>query len=1212
MISKYENARCSNGTSITGIAHPASDFHRVFFLFLSVALSLLSAVPVWAAVTGTISGTITDPSGSVIPNAMVVITNTAQGVKNTTMTDARGLYAFPSLPVGTYKLSVNAPGFKPKDRDKLVVDLDSVQQIDLSLELVEKVEEVTVSESAARVETESTQVGQVVTTRQMTAIALNGRSYTDLMALQPGITPMSTQLPDSVVMAGSTVAIQPSGTLNPGNQSIAGQRESDNGFLVNGADVKELQNGGTLIIPNIDSLEEFRVLTNNFDAQYGNYGGGIVNAVTKSGSNTFHGTGFEFLRNTDLDARDYFSPDRDVFRQNQFGGAIGGPIKKNAVFFFTDYQGTRNTEGISSGLISVPSLADRAGNLSDQASAMAATFDPQGNCVSNCVSGPYLASVLANRLGHGVTAGEPYYMPSCTLVTQCVFPNAVIPMRAWSAPALNLLQYIPLPNDGPNTFTTGAENQILRDDKGSFRIDANTERMGILTAYYFIDNFNLNNPYPTGQGGASVPGFNAINTGRGQLITLGHTKTFGPTMVNELRLSFMRSSNVVGQPQGGVGPSLASQGFETGVGTPGIVPLLPKIEGIENVIFNSFVMGVPITNLAQANNTFGISENFSKVWGPHSFKFGFTGSYEQINVNPNPTANGSFLFAGTETGLDFADFLIGVDSNFNQAQSGAFYERHKYWALFAQDSFKLRPNLTLNYGVRMDYMEYWYEKYNQFPTFVLGQQSQVYPQAPLGVVYPTDTGVLRTIAPNAAKWAPRLGIAWSPNKSDGLLGKIIGGPGKTSIRAGYGMFYTVIPGSSLAYNLPQPPYGLSYTSPAPSLFNAPYQTAASGLFSGNPFPFNIPPLNTTKSNPDANQNFDAFLPINGATGPNPNNTYPYNEQYFFAIERELREGTVLNVSYVGSQAHHILLTYSVNPGNPALCLALSQPSEVASGSATCGPFGEGGQYTSASGVTYNCTRGPYGCALGNDDFEGSYGNSSYNSLQVSLRHSTKDLTLQLGYTYSKSIDEGSAPGDTSDPFDYKQERALSAWDLTHNFVVSYVYRLPFDKFTKSGHALLGGWELTGITRASTGFPVTLKSNDDNSLQGSIPNGVNNYSVDIGQYTGAPLELNGNPRNGLPYFNPDAFTAAALGTLGDANRRSFHGPGALNFDMALLRNFNITESKFLQLRIETFNTFNHTQFFGPAAIQGNIDSPLFGQAVKTQDARVMQLGLKFNF
>jgi len=1161
----------------------------------------MSAAALNAAVTGSISGSITDPTGSVIPGVTVIVTNTAQNVQTKTTTDAKGVYTFPSLPVGRYDLKTDVQGFKPQSRSDLAVDLDSHLQVDLSLELAEQVEEITVAENALHVETQSTQVGEIVTSKQMTSVALNGRSYTDLLALQPGIVPMSTQQPDSVVMAGATVAINPSGTLNPGNQSISGQREDANGFMVNGADVKELQNGGTLIIPDLDSLAEFRLLTNNFDAEYGNYAGGVVNAVTKSGSNNLHGTGFEFLRNTDLDARNFFSPDRSFFHQNQFGGTVGGPIRKDKVFFFGDYQGTRTTEGIDSGLIAVPSLADRSGNL----------FDQRAGLIGNTVSGPYLANLLAQKLGYAVGSGEPYYFPGCAN-TQCVFPGAVIPQRVWSAPAQHLLQYIPLPNVGPNTFSTGAQAETVRDDKASFRIDQNTERWGLFTAYYFIDDFQLNNPYPTGQGGASVPGFNALNLGRGQLITLGHTKTFGATLVNEARLSFMRSSNTVGQPVGGVGPSLASQGFETGVGTPGIVPLAPKIEGIENVIFNSFVMGTPITNLKQANNTWGINDNVSKVWGSHTFKFGFQGSYEQINVNPNPTYNGSFLFAGTETGVDFADFLIGVASNYNQADSQTYYERHKYAAAFAQDSWRIRPDLTLNYGVRWDLMQYWYEKYNQMPTFSLGQQSQVFPTAPLGLVYPTDAGVPRTLVPQANKFSPRLGIAWSPGKTDGLLGKIIGASGTTSIRAGYGMFYSVVQGQSLAFDLPQPPYGLSYTSPGPPLFATPFITASNGAFSGNPFPLNFPPLNTTSNHPDPNINFSMFEPIQGATGPNPANTYPYNENYFLSVERQFGVNTLFSVAYVGSQAHHLLLTYSVNPGNPAQCLMLSKRADVASGSATCGPFGEDTQYVSASGQVFNGTRGPFGSAFGNDDFEGSFGNSTYNSLQVTLRHSGHGLTYLIGYTYSKSIDEASALGDTVNPFDYKATRALSAWDLRHNFVASYDYQLPIEKLIRRWRVLTQGWSVSGITRVSSGFPVTIKSNNDNSLQGSIPNGVNNYSLDTADYNGAPLDLNGNPRNGLPYFNPAAFAESALGSPGNVSRRSFYGPGMLNFDLALLKDFKLPEEKLLQLRVETFNTFNHAQFFGPAAVNGNIDSPLFGQVVKAAAPRLMQLALKFTF
>jgi hypothetical protein len=550
--------------------------------------------------------------------------------------------------------------------------------VDVIVEMGEQSQEVTVTDTGIHVETESTQVGGVVSGDLMTAVALNGRSFTDLMSLQPGIVPMSTQRPDSIVMSGASVAIAPSGGLNPGNQSISGQREDANGFLVNGGDVKEEMNGGTSIVPNLDSIAELRILTNNFDAEYGNYSGGIVNVVTKSGTNGFHGSGFDFLRNTALDAKAFFSPEREVYRQNQFDGTVGGPIRKNKLFFFADYQGTRTTQGLDTGLIPVPSLSNRAGNLFDQANSLAGE-----------VSGSYLANLLSQKLGYPISAHEAYYTPGCTTGAQCVFPNAAIPQSAWSAPAKNLLQYILAPNSGNSSFATGSQAQRVRDDRTSIRMDGNSERWGQLSAYYFFDDYFVNNPYPTGQGGASVPGFSALNLGRAQIINLSDVKAFGASSVNEFHFSYMRNANNVGQPSGGVGPSLASQGFVTGAGSTGINPLAPQIEGIENVRFDSFVIGTPITNLAQANNTFSVSDAFSKVIGSHTIKTGTQLSFEQVNVNPNATFNGSFLFTGSETGSDFADFLIGVASNYNQADSMSYYGRHKYAGAFAQDSWRL-------------------------------------------------------------------------------------------------------------------------------------------------------------------------------------------------------------------------------------------------------------------------------------------------------------------------------------------------------------------------------------------------------------------------------------------------------------------------------------------------------------------------------------------
>jgi len=1156
-----------------------------------------------AATTGSISGTIIDPSGAVVPGVNLTATNPATGIQNTTKTDVKGFYSFPSLAVGRYDLKIEAPGFHEQERKGLTIDADSELRDDVTMTMAEKQQELTVSDSAGEVqlETVSTQMGDVVNSGKMTAVALNGRSYTDLLALQPGIVPMSTQTPDSVVMAGASVAIAPSGGLNPGNQSISGQREDANGFVVNGGDVKELMNGGSSIIPNLDSIAEFRVLTNNFDAEYGNYSGGIVNVITKSGDNMLHGTAFEFLRNTALDARNFFSPDRSFYRQNQFGGTAGGPIRKNKLFFFGDYQGTRSDQGLDTGLIAVPTLAERTGNLSGVAGSL-----------TGAVSGPYLANLLTQKLGYGVSANEPYYMSGCVSSAQCVFPNAIIPQRAWSAPAGNLLQYIPLPNTGAGSFSSASEGETTRDDKGSFRVDGNSTRWGMLSAYYFFDDYTVNNPYPTGQGGASVPGFNALNLGRSQLINLGDTRTFGATAVNELRLSYMRDSNNVGQPAGGVGPSLASQGFETGVGTPGIVPLAPSIEGIENVIFNSFVMGTPITNLKQANNTFSASDNYSRILGGHSLKAGLELSYEQVNVNPNPTFNGSFLFSGTQTGSDFADFLIGVASNYNQADSQAYYIRHRYAGGFAQDSWRVRSNLNLNYGVRWDRMEYWSEKYNQIPTFLPGEQSTVYPNALPGLVYPTDPGVPTTLVPSSNRFSPRLGLAWSPGASKGLLGKIVGGPGKTSIRAGYGIFYSVIEGNTMAIDEPQPPYGLSYTSPGPPLFATPFRTASNGQFLGNPFPLTFPPLNATASHPNSSVDFSGYIPQAGMTAPVPWNTYPYNENYFFSIERQITDTTLFSVSYVGSQAHHLLSVYSANPGNPALCLALSNPSAVAPGSPTCGPFGEDTVYTTAAGQTIQGTRSGLGPDFSNDDYDASIGNSNYNSFQTSVRHSGKRLSLTVGYTFSKSIDQSSSISDPLNPFDFSATRALSAFDLKHNFVASYLYQLPGGNFSGKLKFVTQGWSVSGITRATSGFPVTMSTSGDNSLMGSIPNGVNNRTLDLPDYNGAPISLNGNPRNALPYFNVTAFTDNALGTPGNASRRSFYGPGALNFDLALLRNFKFTETKALQFRLESFNTFNHAQFFGPASVEGNVDNALFGQVIKAQPPRLLQVALKLMF
>src|SRR6202049_3302142 len=322
--------------------------HSISLLWALVRIPCL-AIVAQADTVGSISGTVTDQTGAVIPDTMVTALNLDTTVVQTTKTNANGFYNFTALPVGRYEVEILREGFNPYKRTGLVIDVNSQVRADVSLSMGGQSEEVVVSDTAVHVETESTQVGEVVTGDVIAGVALNGRSFTDLLSLQPGIVPMSTQTPDSVVMAGASVAIAPSEGLNPGTQAISGQREDANGFLVNGGDVKELMNGGTLIVPDLDSISEFRILTKNFDAEYGNYSGGIVNVVTKSGTNQLHGEAFDFLRNTAFDAKSFFDSTVETYRQHQFGGTLGGPIAKSKIFFFADYQGTRTTEGLPTG-----------------------------------------------------------------------------------------------------------------------------------------------------------------------------------------------------------------------------------------------------------------------------------------------------------------------------------------------------------------------------------------------------------------------------------------------------------------------------------------------------------------------------------------------------------------------------------------------------------------------------------------------------------------------------------------------------------------------------------------------------------------------------------------------------------------------------------------------------------------------------------------------
>ena len=1169
-------------------------------------LIVLSSAIAWASIGGTISGTVKDPSARVVAKAIVAVREVNTGLSYQTRTDDRGTYSFPVLPVGHYQLKVQASGFRTYERTDISLDTDAALTLDVILEVGSVAQTVLVVDDALHLETTSTQMGEVITGRQMTAVPLNGRSYTDLLSLQAGVAPATSITSATVQDVGATI-LDPSGTLNPGTISVNGQREFANFFSLNGSDTEEDVNGGTATIPNLDSIAEFRIVTSNFDAEYGEFSGGQINVITKSGTNQFHGDAFDFLRNTALDARNYFSPTRGEFNQNQFGGTFGGPIHRDKLFFFVDYQGTRQTQGIDTGDISVPSSADRTGNLADQA----------GNLVGS-VGGPYFATLLTQELGYSVVPGEPYYVSGCTTSAECVFPNAVIPTRAWSIPAQRMLQYIPAPNTANGAFATSAYNQIVRDDKGAVRIDAKS-RLGLLSAYYFIDDFSLNNPYPVAQSGASVPGFNALTTGRAQLISLGDTKMVGATAFNELHLSYMRDYTNLGQPIGGLGVSLVSQGFENADGTPSIVSLDPKGQSVENLNFNGYSTGAAANQLIQANNTYEATDTFSKVLGYHTLKFGGETHFDQVNAHPIAQFNGSFVFSGQETGVDFADFLIGVPNQYNQSQLNPFYARNKYFGLFAQDSWRLAPNLTLNYGLRWDRIAPWTEKYNQISTFVAGAQSAVFPGAPAGILYPGDPlpgggSVPDTLAPiSNHSFAPRVGLAWSPQgPSGGMWAKILGPSGTTSIRASVGEFYTAIDALSIGVLAANAPYGTTYTSPIPPLFATPFISASTGQNNGQPFPYTFAPLDSSRSNPDANIDWTTYEPISGIPGYDVHGKVPYSEEWMLSIERQAGPNTVFSASYVGTVSHHQRVLIEPNPGDPALCLSLSQISEVVAGTPTCGPGGENGVYYPVGGGVVNGTRGPLGPNFGSNALQSTIGNANYNALQLSVRHTSGRLQFAVAYTYGKSLDQSSNPAEEVNPFNPALSYAISSFDVKHNLVISYEYQLPFDQIFHPNR-LTDGWSLSGITHFASGFPVTMINNGDNSLIGTNPNGINNSSIDEPDYNGGPLKLNPNPRNnGNNYFSTAVFSMNALGTPGNAKRRFFYGPGEDNYDMAIAKKLRVTATTSLLFRLDAFNVFNHTQFNGPSSVDGDIGSSTFGNVISAAAPRILQGALKFNF
>ncbi len=1190
-----------------------------------VLILLFSSYLVRADVTGSIQGVVRDRTQAAIGGAKVTVTNAQTNFRQETTSAADGSYRFLALPAGNYQLTATSAGFREFNATDVVVKVNDQLQVDIMLQVGSVSERVTITANAVQVQTENTQLGDVIDSKKMLALPLNGRSFVDLLGLQAGVAP------------GTAETIQQdrpvSGILNPGNISVNGQRETANAYLVNGGDVSEGRNLGAGMVPNLDSIEEFRLITNSFDAEYGKFSGAVVNAITKSGTNGFHGDVFEFLRNDKLDAKNYFAPSKSELRRNQFGYAAGGPFWKNKLFWFSDYQGTRQVQGAETGLVSVPSADQRQGN-----------FDPA--TLTGTIDGPYWAQVLSQRLGYTVAQGEPYSFVGCGStdpVAGCVFPNGVIPQTAWSTPATNILPFIPaptIPGTDTNNYSDNSQKTTANDNKIGERVDFNNQKTGNWSWYYHLDNSNVQSALA---GFANVPGFPTVTPSRAQQFVMSNAKTVGATAVNEARISFFRNVLHKDSPAGSFA-SLSSLGFVTGAGTLGIIPLAGYKEYVPQTSFSNLGLniGVPTLDTFQPNTTYMVSDVFSKSQGKHTWKFGGEFRYLQVNERNFANPHGGFTFDGTVTGADFADFILGATSTigangpYTQAAEQFLDSRTRYGGAFAQDSWKVKSNLTLNLGLRWEVSMPWYDTQGKIQTFNPGQTSTLFPLSPAGLVFPGDPGIPKTLAPTKYNnIGPRLGLAYSPGFSDGVLGKIFGGPGKTSIRAAYGLYYTSVEDLNLFYEVADAPFGLYWTSPLSVMFDEPFRVRATGQSLGQRFPFTAPvpgaPSNKTLD-------FSVYEPFNFFPGYDTHNKLPYAEHFNLSIQRELSKSTVLTLAYVGTEGHRLITQRDANPGSAALCQQLTAQGaiDVTAGlTLGCGPGNENDVFqlptatvpcdtlspTPLPGCVYStrqqiltpnfCPGGAQVCYGSSNTNTLTSANSIYNSAQITVERKASDFTFLAAYTFAKGLDDSSAFNDLVNFENPKLSRGLSSSDIRHNFVVSYIWAVPFDRaFGNAPKRLTQGWQIQGITRFSTGFPIQMNQGDgDASLAGSS-------ATDMPNLIGKVVTV--NPRKSNPdcptldntgcFFLPNAFAVNAdLGTFGTANRRFFHGPGFNNTDFGISKRTVIRENYAFDLRFELFNIFNHAQFVNPG---GNITGSSFGIVTNARDPRIGQVSAKF--
>jgi hypothetical protein len=1126
-----------------------------------------------------IRGTITDPSSAGVPDAQVTATSAATRVAVTVPTANDGTFQFLALPVGEYNVTVTKPGFRNFTARGINLALNQVYDLPISLELGQVSDSVQVEANPIQVETTTTQMGAVISGQQIVDLPLNGRNWTSLEQLVPG------------VVAGSD-RFGSNGQF--GNYATNGSESQQNSFMINGADSMDLRLNAPLIVPSPDAIGEFNLIDSTINPEYGRNSGGILNAVIKSGTNQFHGDAFEFYRDTFLNARNFFQPTAPIFHQNQYGGTLGGPVIKDKTFFFLSYQGTRNRApdtNATGNTTTVLSQDQRNGFFPDIASST--TPSP---------------IALVGESGATYAAGTPYNV---------LFPTGHIPTQDFNTISSGLLKYVPTANFGGDQYSFNPV-QIGDSEQGIARVDHTFGGHDSVWTSLFFQHQLVTHTLPFV--GSTLPGFGEADLSSNRQYIAAWNHTFNPTTLNEFRVSYLRFNYADVSPINTAPPS--SYGFT------GINPQFPTSASAPFITLTGyFNLGFsPDGPQPVIENTYQLDDNFSKVIGSHTLKFGFDGRRYEVDSPYEALNNGLFAFNGTgtySTGDPGADFLLGIPDAYEQT-SGGFQNFRSYEIyLYAQDSWKVTKNLTLNYGAgyqtdtplenqRFDRLDK--------NCFRPGQQSTVFPTAPLGLLFPGDTGC--SLSGYYTHWghiAPRFGFAYAPD-----WGPISGGSSKKFvIRGGFGVYFNRTEEELALQDLSAVPFsltslGIGGVGGSPTFAN-PFVNIATGQTIANPFPFTPPAKGS-------DVNFSQFLPLS-INVINPNFTDPYSMNFNLNIQRELPGAMILQIGYVGAQGRHLELVYEGNPISPSgVAACAADPACVAD---------RGNQ-----AVDYP-THSMYapGNIFASVGTQGSEGVSSYNSMQISLnKRFSHGLMFQAAYTWSHSIDDtsgyegsGAAPGLSriSDPFDFALNRGDSNFDARHRFVINYNYELPAAHWNNAfSRYVLSGWRLSGITTLQTGFPVIVGDTALRSLQcPEQPPEVYYGCWDAPNVVG-PVGIY-NPRNSSLvntasgntsalsnyYFNPNAFSVEPIGTLGNEGRNNFHGPGINQTDLALVKLIKFSETRKVEMRLESFNTFNHTQFLFANTVLAfsDINSPsTFGRSLSAASGRVVQLGAKIYF